>query len=147
MNLDAPTSLSPTRHFKSKQTYHLSILISMTLKRKASYTTIISPRSVSSSYNASVAPVPFMTGDVVTIDETPRHMHSRTRKRFKNDRPDEQTVYSELRRLPPSRSTSQTKLTISQTKPCNSSTPRKSNGNTAMPRYLSPQSTQTKTSR
>lgn len=70
----------------------------MTLKRKASYTTIISPRSASSSYNASVTPVPFMTGDVITIDEKPKHMHSRTRKRFKNDRPDKQTIYSETTR-------------------------------------------------
>ncbi|KAL1957629.1 hypothetical protein VTO42DRAFT_5740 [Malbranchea cinnamomea] len=64
----------------------------MTLKRKASFTTTTSPRAPS-SYNGAVAPVPFFTGDVITIDETPRHLHSRTRKRFKNDRPDDQTVY------------------------------------------------------
>lgn len=66
----------------------------MTLKRKASFTTVISPRAAS-SYNASVVPVPFLTGDVIAIDENPRHLHSRTRKRFKNDRPEDQSVYGE----------------------------------------------------
>lgn len=31
----------------------------------------------------------------MTIDETPKHLHSRTRKRFKVDRPDDQTIYGE----------------------------------------------------
>lgn len=67
----------------------------MSLKRKASFTTLTSPRP-SSSYNATVSPVPVCPGDVITIDETPRHLHSRTRKRFKNDRPDDQSLYGEL---------------------------------------------------
>ncbi|KAK2749887.1 hypothetical protein FQN57_005304 [Myotisia sp. PD_48] len=64
----------------------------MTLKRKASFSTIISPRSSSSQFNG-VSPVPCMFNDAVIMDETPRHLHSRTRKRFRNDRPEDQVVY------------------------------------------------------
>ncbi|KAL2013184.1 hypothetical protein VTN00DRAFT_709 [Thermoascus crustaceus] len=54
----------------------------MALKRKASFT-------MTSSSNAT----PSFPGAVVTLDEPPRHLNSRTRKRFRNDRPDDQTVY------------------------------------------------------
>jgi len=64
----------------------------MALKRKASFTTVVSPRSSFSSRDSS-PPSLFLSCNVATIDETPRHLHSRTRKRFRNDRPDDQTVY------------------------------------------------------
>ncbi|KAI2210314.1 hypothetical protein LOZ15_006054 [Ophidiomyces ophidiicola] len=69
----------------------------MTLKRKASFTTITSPRTIS-TYNASIPPISCQLGNTITIDETPRHLHSRTRKRFKPDRPDEQSIYDKTLR-------------------------------------------------
>ncbi|EGC48707.1 conserved hypothetical protein [Histoplasma capsulatum var. duboisii H88] len=70
----------------------------MALKRKASFTTITSPRPHSSSIylnrdQTSPTPMPFLGTATITVDEPPRHLHSRTRKRFRNDRPDEQTIY------------------------------------------------------
>ncbi|KAF3480623.1 uncharacterized protein GIQ15_05970 [Arthroderma uncinatum] len=65
----------------------------MTLKRKASFSTILSPRSSTSFYDHNVSPIPCSLDDAMVIDETPQHLHSRTRKRFRNDRPDEQAVY------------------------------------------------------
>ncbi|KAL2858839.1 hypothetical protein BJX68DRAFT_262368 [Aspergillus pseudodeflectus] len=53
----------------------------MSLKRKASFPTIASPQ-------------PTQTGiDRRFMDDSPKHLHCRTRKRVRNDRPDEQTVY------------------------------------------------------
>ncbi|KAL1998560.1 hypothetical protein VTN02DRAFT_5967 [Thermoascus thermophilus] len=54
----------------------------MALKRKASFTMI-----------ASSEATPSFPGTVAMLDEPPRHLNSRTRKRFRNDRPDDQTVY------------------------------------------------------
>ncbi|KKZ61076.1 hypothetical protein EMCG_04320 [[Emmonsia] crescens] len=66
----------------------------MALKRKASFTTITSPGSYSSYHNqTSPIPIPFLGTTKITVDEPPRHLHSRTRKRFRNDRPDEQSIY------------------------------------------------------
>ncbi|OJD16984.1 hypothetical protein AJ78_02873 [Emergomyces pasteurianus Ep9510] len=70
----------------------------MALKRKASFTTITSPSShnyynLSSSPCASPIPISFLGTATITVDEPPRHLHSRTRKRFRNDRPDEQSIY------------------------------------------------------
>ncbi|PGH06392.1 hypothetical protein GX51_02404 [Blastomyces parvus] len=73
----------------------------MGLKRKASFTTITSPMShCSSTYHhhhhhnqTSPIPMPFLGTATITVDEPPRHLHSRTRKRFRNDRPDEQSIY------------------------------------------------------
>ncbi|KLJ12850.1 hypothetical protein EMPG_12150 [Blastomyces silverae] len=68
----------------------------MGLKRKASFTTITSPRSHSSSTyhnQTSPIPMPFLGTATITVDEPPRHLHSRTRKRFRNDRPDDQSIY------------------------------------------------------
>ncbi|KAK2742514.1 hypothetical protein FQN55_007800 [Onygenales sp. PD_40] len=65
----------------------------MSLKRKASFSTITSPNSYS-TYNNPTAPIPFLAGATITIDEPPRHLHSRTRKRFRNDRPDDQTIFN-----------------------------------------------------
>ncbi|EEH43697.1 uncharacterized protein PADG_08517 [Paracoccidioides brasiliensis Pb18] len=62
----------------------------MSLKRKASFTTITSPGSYSTYYNPT-STIPFL--GTVTIDEQPRHLHSRTRKRFRNDRPNDQLIY------------------------------------------------------
>ncbi|EER40071.1 conserved hypothetical protein [Histoplasma capsulatum H143] len=81
----------------------------MALKRKASFTTITSPRPHSSSIylnrdQTSPTPMPFLGTATITVDEPPRHLHSRTRKRFRNDRPDEQTIYAaaaEYRRTHP----------------------------------------------
>lgn len=56
----------------------------MGVKRKASFTTIASPGT------------PCCSETIVTIDETPKHLHSRTRKRFRDDRPDDETVYGEI---------------------------------------------------
>ncbi|PGH28087.1 hypothetical protein AJ80_00344 [Polytolypa hystricis UAMH7299] len=63
----------------------------MGLKRKASFSIMSSPMSPR-SYNNNTSPITF-PGDMITIDESPRHLHSRTRKRFRDDRPDEQTIY------------------------------------------------------
>ncbi|KAG2419218.1 hypothetical protein HFD88_004013 [Aspergillus terreus] len=54
----------------------------MSLKRKASFSAINSP--------ASPTPLPEYT---FSMDDSPKHLHSRTRKRFRNDRPDEKVVY------------------------------------------------------
>ncbi|OXV09669.1 hypothetical protein Egran_02569 [Elaphomyces granulatus] len=59
----------------------------MGVKRKASFTTIASPGT------------PCCSETIVTIDETPKHLHSRTRKRFRDDRPDDETVYEKTIRL------------------------------------------------
>ncbi|KAL4912789.1 hypothetical protein BDW62DRAFT_193869 [Aspergillus aurantiobrunneus] len=53
----------------------------MSLKRKASLPSIASPQSAQSAISR-----PFM-------DDSPKHLHCRTRKRVRNDRPDDQTVY------------------------------------------------------
>jgi len=60
----------------------------MGVKRKASFTTIASPRGT-----------PCCPETIVTIDETPKHLHSRTRKRFRDDRPDDETIYENTIRL------------------------------------------------
>ncbi|KAL2864172.1 uncharacterized protein BJX67DRAFT_361854 [Aspergillus lucknowensis] len=53
----------------------------MSLKRKASFPSMTSPQTTKSGIDR-----PF-------IDDSPRHLHCRTRKRLRNDRPDDQTVY------------------------------------------------------
>lgn len=53
----------------------------MSLKRKASF-----PSAV--SMGMGTYPDPH-----VYINDVPRHLNSRTRKRFRDDRPDEQTIY------------------------------------------------------
>ncbi|KAL4891624.1 hypothetical protein BDV59DRAFT_61505 [Aspergillus ambiguus] len=55
----------------------------MSLKRKASLSAIGSPDS------PTVLP-----GCGFMMDDSPKHLHSRTRKRFRNDRPDEKVVYA-----------------------------------------------------
>ncbi|KAL2803152.1 hypothetical protein BJX63DRAFT_81218 [Aspergillus granulosus] len=56
----------------------------MSLKRKASFPTIASTQ----------------TGiERQLMDDSPKHLHCRTRKRVRNDRPDEQTVYENTLRL------------------------------------------------
>ena len=52
----------------------------MSLKRKASY-----PAMAPSNGPALAA----------GLDDTPRHLNSRTRKRFRNDRPSDEVVYGE----------------------------------------------------
>jgi hypothetical protein len=54
----------------------------MSLKRKASFSNI-----------ASANINPFAMATAPEFNDTTRHLHSRTRKRFRNDRPDDQTVY------------------------------------------------------
>ncbi|PYI05801.1 hypothetical protein BO78DRAFT_461751 [Aspergillus sclerotiicarbonarius CBS 121057] len=54
----------------------------MSLKRKASVSGIASP-----------SPTPILVGQSFMPDDTPKHLHSRTRKRFRNDRPDDEVVY------------------------------------------------------
>lgn len=56
----------------------------MSLKRKASLSAINSP--------ASPTPLP---GYTFAMDDSPKHLHSRTRKRFRNDRPDEKVIYGQ----------------------------------------------------
>ncbi|KAK2767683.1 hypothetical protein FQN54_003841 [Arachnomyces sp. PD_36] len=56
----------------------------MTLKRKASFSSPSPNRDSPSMLPGGVIPM---------VDESSRHLHSRTRKRFRNDRPDDQTVY------------------------------------------------------
>lgn len=57
----------------------------MSLKRKASFSAMATP---------NLAPV--VAGPSVVMEDVPQqHLHSRTRKRFRDDRPDEQTVYRE----------------------------------------------------
>ncbi|KAL4878370.1 hypothetical protein BJY04DRAFT_195836 [Aspergillus karnatakaensis] len=53
----------------------------MSLKRKASFPNIASPQSAQGVF------------DRPSMNDIPKHLHSRTRKRVRNDRPDEQTVY------------------------------------------------------
>ncbi|KAL4936415.1 hypothetical protein BDV06DRAFT_205107 [Aspergillus oleicola] len=60
----------------------------MSLKRKASFPSIASPQSPQSAIDRSLQ---FM-------DDCPRHLHSRTRKRVRNDRPDDQAVYDKTLR-------------------------------------------------
>ncbi|KAE8351616.1 hypothetical protein BDV28DRAFT_136716 [Aspergillus coremiiformis] len=60
----------------------------MSLKRKASFSGIISP---------IVAPV--FTGRSLMVDDSPKHLNSRTRKRYRNDRPDDRIVYENTLRL------------------------------------------------
>lgn len=54
----------------------------MAFKRKASFSAIVSP--------ITPGTVP---GDSPTIDETPKHLNSRTRKRFRDNRPSDEVVY------------------------------------------------------
>ncbi|PWY78556.1 hypothetical protein BO94DRAFT_626579 [Aspergillus sclerotioniger CBS 115572] len=54
----------------------------MSLKRKASISGLASP-----------SPAPILAGQSFMSDDTPKHLHSRTRKRFRNDRPDDEVVY------------------------------------------------------
>ncbi|OOF96079.1 hypothetical protein ASPCADRAFT_130397 [Aspergillus carbonarius ITEM 5010] len=54
----------------------------MSLKRKASISGLVTPR-----------PAPILAGQSFMPDDTPKHLHSRTRKRFRNDRPDDEVVY------------------------------------------------------
>ncbi|KAL3465483.1 hypothetical protein BJX64DRAFT_252510 [Aspergillus heterothallicus] len=53
----------------------------MSLKRKASFPTIASPQPTQAGIERQF------------VDDSPRHLHCRTRKRVRNDRPDEQTVF------------------------------------------------------
>lgn len=53
----------------------------MSLKRKASFSSEV-------LHNQS--------RDTQPIADVPHHLNSRTRKRFRDDRPDQQTVYGEL---------------------------------------------------
>ncbi|KAK1145328.1 hypothetical protein N8T08_004203 [Aspergillus melleus] len=53
----------------------------MSLKRKASFPTIASPMAES------------FTLEHLSMDASPKHLSSRTRKRFRNDRPEEKVVY------------------------------------------------------
>ncbi|GAD92505.1 conserved hypothetical protein [Paecilomyces variotii No. 5] len=57
----------------------------MGLKRKASFT-------------ASPDATPVLPGAIPTPDETSRYLPSRTRKRFRDNRPDEQTIYAQTLR-------------------------------------------------
>ncbi|KAL4766017.1 uncharacterized protein BDW70DRAFT_155666 [Aspergillus foveolatus] len=61
----------------------------MSLKRKASFPSIASPQ------------LPQSAIDRRFMDDSPKHLHCRTRKRVRNDRPDDQAVYGGLSRLPP----------------------------------------------
>ncbi|OJJ72889.1 hypothetical protein ASPBRDRAFT_42639 [Aspergillus brasiliensis CBS 101740] len=56
----------------------------MSLKRKASVPSLTSPN-----------PAPVWSGRSFMADDSPKHLHSRTRKRFRNDRPDDEVVYGE----------------------------------------------------
>ncbi|KAL4924136.1 uncharacterized protein BDV17DRAFT_221395 [Aspergillus undulatus] len=58
----------------------------MSLKRKASFPTIASPQSPQNAIDRSF------------MDDSPKHLHCRTRKRVRDDRPDEQTVYDKTLR-------------------------------------------------
>ncbi|PGH28321.1 hypothetical protein GX50_03648 [[Emmonsia] crescens] len=103
----------------------------MALKRKASFTTITSPGSYSTYHNhnqTSPIPIPFLGTTTITVDEPPRHLHSRTRKRFRNDRPDEQSIYDKTlqwlfsaQRKPQSQSQSQSQNNLAMF--CSESTP------------------------
>ncbi|KOC08158.1 hypothetical protein AFLA70_145g001630 [Aspergillus flavus AF70] len=54
----------------------------MSLKRKASFSGIYSPDAA-----------PVVAGRSLMMDDSPKHLNSRTRKRYRNDRPDEKVVY------------------------------------------------------
>ncbi|KAL4948397.1 hypothetical protein BDW69DRAFT_176536 [Aspergillus filifer] len=56
----------------------------MSLKRKASFPSIASPQSPQKFFNP--------------MDDSPKHLNSRTKKRVRNDRPDEQAVYDKTLR-------------------------------------------------
>ncbi|KAI9038531.1 uncharacterized protein KD926_010660 [Aspergillus affinis] len=53
----------------------------MSLKRKASFPTIASPNTDS------------FTLELLSMDDSPKHLSSRTRKRYRNDRPEDKVVY------------------------------------------------------
>ncbi|KAJ0419247.1 hypothetical protein BJY00DRAFT_286168 [Aspergillus carlsbadensis] len=53
----------------------------MSLKRKASFPTVASPQPTQAGIDRRF------------MDDSPKHLHCRTRKRVRNDRPSEQTVY------------------------------------------------------
>ncbi|OJJ46947.1 hypothetical protein ASPZODRAFT_15636 [Penicilliopsis zonata CBS 506.65] len=58
----------------------------MSLKRKASFPALMSPEPMAiDSYDS-------------TVDGTPKHLHSRTRKRFRDDRPSDETIYEKTLR-------------------------------------------------
>ncbi|GIJ82735.1 hypothetical protein Asppvi_001246 [Aspergillus pseudoviridinutans] len=54
----------------------------MSLKRKASFSAL-----------SPINTVPVVAGPSRMVEDSPRHLHSRTRKRFRDDRPDEKVVY------------------------------------------------------
>jgi hypothetical protein len=54
----------------------------MSLKRKASFSAL-----------SPVNTMPVVAGPSRMVEDSPRHLHSRTRKRFRDDRPDEKVVY------------------------------------------------------
>ncbi|TPR08255.1 WD domain, G-beta repeat family protein [Aspergillus niger] len=56
----------------------------MSLKRKASVPSLTSSN-----------PAPVLSRPSFVADDSPKHLHSRTRKRFRNDRPDDEVVYDE----------------------------------------------------
>ncbi|CZT20469.1 uncharacterized protein RCC_06329 [Ramularia collo-cygni] len=80
----------------------------MALKRKRSSATVSSPASISSSATKSASPPPLFfqqnppielshepTWSFPTYDDHPQqHLNSRTRKRYRNNRPDEEAVYA-----------------------------------------------------
>jgi hypothetical protein len=55
----------------------------MSLKRKASIPSIAASQSAQGAFDRQF------------VDDSPRYLHCRTRKRVRNDRPDDQTVYGE----------------------------------------------------
>lgn len=63
----------------------LSILSTMSLKRKSSFTGLPATASVSNSNEWNIA-----------LDGGSTHLHSRTRKRFRDDRPSESVIYREF---------------------------------------------------
>ncbi|GFF48299.1 hypothetical protein IFM46972_08514 [Aspergillus udagawae] len=54
----------------------------MSLKRKASFSAL-----------SPINTVTVVAGSSRMVEDPPRHLHSRTRKRFRDDRPDEKVVY------------------------------------------------------
>ncbi|OGM43644.1 hypothetical protein ABOM_008518 [Aspergillus bombycis] len=54
----------------------------MSLKRKASFSGVYSPDTAS-----------VIAGRSLMMDDSPKHLNSRTRKRYRNDRPDDKVVY------------------------------------------------------
>lgn len=63
----------------------------MSLKRKASFPTIASPNADSFMFER------------LSMDDSPKHLSSRTRKRFRDDRPEDRVVYGECTNLPTNR--------------------------------------------